>query len=163
MNLEKKIKKKLVNKKFNKWNKKSILFLVSIFENPKNNKWFDNILVIFDEYIRWYKENNYITDQYSLPVLIDLYCLINTNLYKGISMNYIDYLDKKPISENDSIFDIYFYLLIACIFIIIKFIFSLDIYSKKEEKKNIFELQIPIPENIINNPLIKYFLGNIII
>jgi hypothetical protein len=162
--LEKKIKKKLVNKKFKKWNKDSIKFLVSIFEYPKYDKLYDFNLNLLDDYINWYKKNTYITDQYPLDKLIDLYCLINCNLYKNININYIDFLEKNNNNiPNNSIFDIYFYALIAFLLIMIKYLFSFEFNQKKEEKKHIFELQIPIPDNILNNPLIKYFLGNIII
>jgi len=161
--LEKKIKKKLVKKHFRKWNKDSIKFLASMFEYPKYDKLYDFNLILLDDYINWYKKNSYITDQYSLDKLIDLYCLINSNIYRNIYTNYDNLLDDIKTDNKESVLDIYFFGIIAVIIITIKYLFSI-IYSQKiEEKKNVFQLQIPIPDNIINNPLIKYFLGNIII
>jgi len=161
--LEKKIKKKLVKKHFRKWNKESIKYLVSIFEYPKYDKLYNFNLILLDDYINWYKKNSYITDQYSLDKLIDLYCLINSNIYRNIYINYDNLLDDIKTDNKESVFDIYFFGIIILILITIKYLFSIIYGQKREEKKNIFQLQIPIPENIINNPLIKYFLGNIII
>jgi hypothetical protein len=42
----------------------------------------------------------------------------------------------------------------------LKYILYFFQFRKKEEKKHIFELKIPIPDNFINNSLIKLFLGD---
>jgi hypothetical protein len=95
--------------------------------------------------------------------MIDLYCLINTNLYKGIYINYDNFIDDINTENKESIFGIYFYGILALILITIKYLLSFIYSQKVEEKKHIVQLQIPLPDNLINNPLIKYFLGNIII
>jgi hypothetical protein len=163
--LEKKIKKKLIKKNFSKWNKESICLLISIFENSKYKELYDLNLILFDDYINWYKKNTYISDQYSLEKLIDLYCLIKTNTYKNIYISYDKFLEnKEEDSKINSFWDIYFYAIFAIIIIFVKFFTYLMFYRKKEEEKNkIFELQIPIPQDILNNPLIKYFIGNNVI
>ena len=161
--LEKKIKKNLVKKNFRKWNKKSIHFLVSIYENEKYKEFYDFNLILLDDYIIWYKKNSYINDQYSLDKLIDLYCLISNNVYKNIYTNYIPFLEDRELTKKDSFWDIYFFAIFAIILLIIKCFSNLLLNKKIEEKKQLLELQIPIPEDILKNPLIKYFLGNIII
>jgi hypothetical protein len=90
-------------------------------------------------------------------------CLINSNLYRGIYINYEKFIDDINNENNECIFNLYFYGILALILITIKYLFSFIYSQKMEEKKHIYELKIPIPDNILNNPLIKYFLGNIII
>jgi len=161
--LEKKIKKSLVKKQFINWNKESIKFLISIYEYPEYDQLYDFNLNLLDNYINWYKKNSYISNQYSLEKMIDLYCLINSNLYRGIYINYDNFIDNISIENKESTFDIFFYGIVALILITIKYLFSFINNQKIEEKKHIIQLQIPLPDNLINNPLIKYFLGNIII
>jgi hypothetical protein len=50
--------------------------------------------------------------------------------------------------------------IITIVFILFKYFLSFIFFDKKEEKKHIFELKLPIPTNLINNSLIKYFLGD---
>jgi hypothetical protein len=189
--LEKKIKKNLIKKKFKNWNKESINFLASIYNSSKYHELYDLNLILLDDYISWYKKNNNVTEQYSLEKLIDLYCLINTNIYKNIYIDYKDFLmnkidnntenrtdnstnnstnnstdnstDNKTDNKKETVWDLSFFIIFALLFLILKCISSFIFMEKKEEKKHIFEIKLPIPDNLLNNPLIKYFLGNNII
>jgi len=106
--IEKQIKKELINKEFKNWNKSSINFLISIFEFEKYNHLYNINLMLLDNYIKWYKkeyngENNEI--MYKIENLEYIYCLINNEMYYNIKDNYIKILTK--IEDNQS----YFYIL----------------------------------------------------
>ena len=157
-NFEKKIKRKLINKNFKKWNEKSIKFLLKIFENNKNELYFDLLLILFDDYIKWCLNNEMESEK-----LIEIYLLIKKNIYFKKTENYSNiYLDEKY-EKNDNFYNNFFYLTIGLIFLfiysIIQYINSLINYKdNKYENRKIFELNIPVPENILNNDFLKNFL-----
>jgi hypothetical protein len=102
--IDKKIKTELVEKDFHKWNKESIIFLVSIFEYKKLNSFYDFNLILLNDYIKWYK--NYLNndtknniDMYNLESLINLYSLIKHDIRNEQNYNYEDILDEN-IQEN---------------------------------------------------------------
>ena len=176
--IQQKIKKDLINKEFKDWDKTSINFLISIFEFEKYNSIYNVNLLLLNDYIRWYKktyngENN--EKMYKIENLEYIYCLINSQIYYGLTEDYIKILNK--IEENPYyynildkikyIYDIFYtnigFVILFCIIIIKYIITNIYIFLKKEEKieqRHIFEIKIPIPDNLINNPLIKYFLEN---
>ena len=199
--IEKKIKTELLEKDFIKWNKDSIIFLVSIFEYKKLNSFYDFNLILLNDYIKWYK--NYLNtnndtkkdtnndtnndtkddkiDMYKLELLTNIYSLIKDDIKNQQNYNYEDILNENTkvnnIPNNNSNLNLFEYFLesfgitnycnftigiiITLLYIIFKYIITFIFYEKKkEEKKNIFELKIPIGDNLINNSLIKFFLGN---
>ena len=173
--IEKKIKKELIDNDFNNWNKESILFLSSIFEFKKYNKLYDLNLILLNDYIKWYEKNTEqkIESMYNIELLKKLYILIKEDILYNEHYNYENFLNENKIeniSNNKNYYTIfdYFYsnnycglsmgLMMTIIYIILKYIIALFYNKKKEEKRHIFELKIPIPDNLINNSLIKLFL-----
>jgi len=174
--IEQKIKEDLINKEFKDWDKRSINFLISIFEFEKYNTIYNVNLLLLDNYIKWYKkEKNKEKNEkmYKIENLEYIYILINNKIYYGLTEDYIKILNK--IEDNhyyfyilNKIIDLYdfFYtnigFLVLLIIISIKYIITTiyTFFNNKEnnEKRYIFELKIPIPDNLMNNPLIKYFL-----
>lgn len=188
--IKNKIKRELLKKSFEDWNKESIIFLVYIFNNIKYSIFYEINLLLLDDYIKWYQKNNNLNDMYTVDKLIKLYCLIKEDLYYEKTNDYTYFLnedthiDKEEVTKEEvskeelSLNDFYLYfinqkfcslsiaLMISIIYIIFKYIYiifnrinRINRINKIEEKKN-FELKIPIPEDIMNNPLIKYFLEN---
>jgi hypothetical protein len=188
--IEKKIKDQLINKDFKLWDKESIDFLLSIFEYEKYNMFYNINLMLLDDYIKWYSKNNHEnSNNYSVPNLKYIYCLINEDIYHNVHYNYIKTLNN--LDNKNNTFDIFgifgifginclqnlfnyiitllgdsnfcsitFGIIATIIYIFLNYITSLFKFEKKEEKRHIFELKIPIPDNLINNSLIKLFLGD---
>jgi hypothetical protein len=177
--IEKKINDELIKKDFKLWNKESIDFLLFIFEYKKYNVFHNVNLILLNDYIKWYSENM-IEDPniYSLENLKHIYSLIKEDISNNIYYNYVKILNKlNNVSTNDNINNEYtlenilkyilnlvkdpnYYVLIFGIIVTILFkIFNYINIEKPYEKKNIFEFKIPIPDNLINNSLIKLFLG----
>jgi hypothetical protein len=115
---------------------------------------------------------------YSLENLKHIYSLIKEDISNNIYYNYVKILNKlNNVNTNDNINTEYtlenilkyilnlvkdpnYYVLIFGIIVTILFkIFNYINIEKPYEKKNIFEFKIPIPDNLINNSLIKLFLG----
>ena len=182
--IKSKIKKELLKKKFKNWNKDTIIFLIYIFNNLKYSEFYEVNLLLLDDYIKWYQKNNTLNDMYTLDKLIKLYCLIKEDLYYEKTNDYTYFLndesDKEEVIKKElykeelSLTDFYLYfinqkfcslsiaLMISIIYIVLKYIYILffnkiNLINKIEEKKK-YELKIPIPEDIMNNPLVKYFL-----
>jgi len=178
--IEKKINDELIKKDFKLWNKDSIDFLLFIFEYKKYNVFHHVNLTLLNDYIKWYSEN-IVEDPniYSLENLKYIHSLIKEDISKNIYYNYIKILNNlNNVSINDSINNDYtieniityilnllkdpnYYVLIFGIIVTILFkIFSYINTEKLYEKKNIFEFKIPVPDNLINNSLMKLFLGD---
>ena len=173
-NIEQKIKEDLINKEFKDWDKTSINFLISIFEFEKYNNIYNVNLLLLNNYIIWYKKtynNENKENMYKIENLEYIYCLINNQIYYNLTDDYIKVLNN--IEDNPY----YFYILnkikyiydvsyknigfvILLLIIIIKYIISFFKNKENNDKRYIFELKIPIPNDLINNPLIKYFLEN---
>jgi hypothetical protein len=49
--------------------------------------------------------------------------------------------------------------MLTIFYIILRYILFFIPFKKNEEKKNIYEIKIPIPDNFINNNLLKFFIG----
>jgi len=179
--IEKKIKDQLINKEFKLWDKESIDFLLSIFEYEKYNMFYNINLMLLDDYIKWYTKNiNEISNNYSLKNLKYIYCIINEDIYNNVHYNYIKTLNNLDntmnildtfnlqslfnyivsILTNTNFCSITFGIIVTILYIIFNYIIKVFTYEKIEEKKNIFEIKIPIPDNLINNSLIKLFLGD---
>lgn len=170
--IQNKIKNELVNKDFEDWTKDSINFLASIFEFPKYKALYDVNIILLNDYIKWYKKiNNTNKEMYSLNILTMLYCLINRDLYHNENHNYNNTLNNSKdivfsLTDmlqnilNTNFFSFSSGIFLTILYVIIKYILSFFSFEKREEKRHIFELKIPIPENLINNPLIKMFLEN---
>lgn len=174
--IEKKIKNELIDKDFNDWNKESILFLSSIFEFKKYSKLYDLNLILLNDYIKWYQKkfdnNETIEKMYNIELLKKLYNLIKEDIHYNENYNYESFLNENKIEPKKNHCLIFDYILsnnycslsiglmMTIIYIIMKYILSL-FCEKKEEKKHIFELKIPIPDNLINNSLIKLFLDKL--
>lgn len=186
--IKNKIKKELLKVKFKNWNKDTIIFLVYVFNDIKYSEFYEVNLLLLDDYIKWYQKNNTLNDMYTIDKLIKLYCLIKEDLYYEKTNDYTYFLnndininiDKEEVIKKElykeelSFNDFYLYfinqkfcslsiaLMISIIYIILKYIYILffnkiNIINKIEERKK-YELKIPIPEDIMNNPLVKYFL-----
>lgn len=166
--IQKRIKKELLKKDFNEWNKESIQLLISVYKYDKYKKFYESNLLLLDNFIKWYKKNK-IVDMFSLDKLIQLSCIIKEDLLyeKNYDYNFVLYNTVKSF-DNDTtelffkyisyfIYNDTFYSLGTGLFFVI--IYSLIKYfSKKEKEEKKLDFQIPIPENIMNNPLIKQFL-----
>ena len=171
--IKKRIKKELLKKPFDEWNKESIIFLTYIYKFPKYNKFYDANLILLDNYIKWYKikENNHCVknNMYNINKLIKLYIMIKEDTYNDLNYDYAYFLNDSD--KNNIICDLYYYLfnekfcslsfglMVAIIYIIIKFLYNLINIPIKENDRNIHEFKIPIPENILNNPFIKQLLS----
>ena len=95
----KKIKDNLINIEFKNWTKESIHFLVSIFEFKKYDSLYDLNLLLLNDYINWQKKSDISTRNrkknnniYNLDKLMNIYCIINENIYYGEYCNYITIL-----------------------------------------------------------------------
>lgn len=167
--IQKKIKDKLINTEFKNWNKESINFLISIFEFEKYSALYSVNLMLLNDYIDWYKIN---TDNnigmYELDKLMNIYCIINEDIYYNVHYNYVNIINNTKSLLPFNLSELFKYLsecnfftlsggiFLTVIFIIFKYI--LNFFSqKREEKKNIYELKIPLPDNLISNTLIKLF------
>lgn len=169
--VKRKIKKELLKKKFENWDKESIIFLTYVFTNKKYESYHEINLLLLDDYIKWYKKNDINkNNMYDLDKLINLYCLIKEDLLYERSNDYTNFLNNNIKNEKTCCFgDIYYYFLhdnlyslnlgviITLIYIILKYLLSFQKPANIEKK---VELKIPIPENILNNPLIKHFLSD---
>jgi hypothetical protein len=60
---------------------------------------------------------------------------------------------------NNNLFFIIIGIFLTIFYITIKYILYFFQFKKRDEKKHIYEIKIPIPDNFINNSLIKLFLG----
>ena len=178
--IEKKIKEQLINKDFKLWDKESIDFLLSIFENEKYNMFYNVNLMLLNDYIQWYSKNDNVNEKcnnYSLENLKYIYCLVNEDIFNNVHYNYIktlNNLENKVIESykftlfenllnilNDKNFcSLTIGIIATIIYIIFNFIIKIFTLEKKNEKRHIFEIKIPIPDNLINNSLIKFFLDN---
>jgi hypothetical protein len=169
--IQKKIKDKLINTEFKNWNKESINFLISIFEFEKYSSLYSVNLMLLNDYIDWYKinkDNNVV--MYELDKLMNIYCIINEDIYYNVHYNYVNIINNTKSLLPFNLSELFKYLsecnfftlsggiFLTVIFIIFKYI--LNFFSqKREEKKNIYELKIPLPDNLISNTLMKLFMG----
>jgi hypothetical protein len=176
--IEKKIKTELVNKDFELWDKDSINFLVSIFEFEKYGEYYNINLMLLNDYIIWYKKNNcqnaiHNQNMYTVKELMNIYCIINEDIYHNVHYNYINILNKNKnynyicddftsqfnILINNNLFFMIVGTMLTIFYIILRYILFFIPFKKNEEKKNIYEIKIPIPDNFINNNLLKFFIG----
>jgi hypothetical protein len=183
--MKKRIKNELLKKPLDEWNKESIIFLTYIYKYPKYSEFYDNNLLLLDNYIKWYKikdNNDMVKDNmYNIDKLIKLYIMIKEDMYYDKNYNYTYFLndydnsnnsDNKNISIISLLYDFYYYLfnekfcslsfglMLTIIYAITKFLYNLLFLCKKEEEKKIFEFKIPIPNNILDNPFIKQLLND---
>ena len=162
--IEKKIKDELINKDFELWNKESINFLVSIFEFVKYTEYYSVNLILLNDYISWYKaKESDSPHMYSLKSLMNIYCLINEDMYYNIRRNYISILNKKNgcpfnlpnITDcllNSNLLFIIFGFFFTIFYIIFRYLFYIIGHRKKEINHHIFELKLVSPDkNHVNN------------
>jgi hypothetical protein len=126
---------------------------------------------------------NKVINNYPLENLKYVYHLINIDIYNNIHYNYVKILNNINNTNNNdiNIYDTFnlnnlftyiismltdtnfcgisFTLIITILYVIFNYIISLFKFEKKIEEKNVFEIKIPIPANLINNPLVKFFLN----
>jgi len=178
--LENKIKNELLNKEFKDWNKESIVTLVSVFQYCQCKQLYTINLILLDDYIKWIKKNteSNITNQYSLEKLVELQKLINSDLYNNQNYNYEYYLEheeslekneKIEKIEKEDVCPIYnncsFYTLFIGLFLVMYLIFSNLSFCFSSRKVEIArhdnELKLPLPEDLMGNPLIKLLLQKI--
>lgn len=178
--IKRKIKKELIKKKFNKWNKESINLLVYVYKSNKYESFFEINTLLLDDYIKWYKEQPINYDMYKFNTLVNLYCMIKEDLYYNRRFDYMPFLineDKPKVIENNSPVDIFFDYL-SCntfcgvnLWLFVLFFMILTRYigiflSFNERKIDIpkppllkpFEFTMPQMEDLLNNPFIKNFL-----
>lgn len=116
------------------------------------------------------KKHIIINDMYELKDLTYIYSIINDDIYHNIRDNYINILNYKKSYHtdlsikfnyllNNNLFYVIIGIFLTIFYITIKYILYFFQFRKREEKKHIFEIKIPIPDNCINNSLIKLFLG----
>jgi hypothetical protein len=178
---KKKIKNELLDLDFSAWTKESIITLVSVFQYSQCKELYTISLMILDDYLKWYKNNKdyYSSKQYSLEKLIDLQKLIKDDLFHNQHYNYESYLDeelkmKNPMENSNkdynyeeySLYNDYgFYTLFIGIFLVMYIIFgnlSWCFSSRKVEiAKSDNELKLPLPEDLVSNPLIKLLLQKV--
>jgi hypothetical protein len=174
--IEKKIKEELINKEFELWDKESINFLISIFEFEKYSEFYQINLMLLNDYINWYKKNicqNEIHNQnmYHIKDLMNIYCIINEDIYYNVHYNYVNILNKNynysynnlttqfTTLINSNLFFMIIGTMLTIFYIILKYILYFIPFKKREEKRHIYEIKIPIPDNFINNNLLKFFIG----
>jgi len=182
--MEKNIKKKLLKKDFKKWDKKSILFLISVYKDEKFNSFYELNILLLDDYIKWRVINSTDKDMYNLNKLINLYCLIKKDIYCGKTNDYElflkddifspdcipqDYhssshkhLDKNidgPICIIHNIYHLIIGFIIMMMYILFQYFYSIIIFKSPQiENNKILELNIPIQEDTLNNQFIKKIL-----
>ena len=176
--MKKRIKKELIKKPLDEWNKESIIFLIYIYKYPKYNKFYDSNLLLLDNYIKWYKikENNDLVkdNMYNIDKLIKLYVMIKEDIYYEYNYDYIHLLNDENKKNNfilSFVYDTYYFLfgekfcslsfglMVTIFYLFIKYLYNLIFLCKKEEEKKLFEFKLPIPDNILNNPFIKQLLN----
>jgi hypothetical protein len=175
--IEKKIKEELINKEFELWDKESINFLISIFEFEKYSEFYHINLMLLNDYINWYKKNtcqNEIHNQnmYHIKDLMNIYCIINEDIYYNVHYNYVNILNKNynysynnlttqfTTLINSNLFFMIIGTMLTIFYIILKYILYFVPFKKREEKRHIYEIKIPIPDNFLNNTLLKFFMGD---
>jgi len=127
---------------------------------------------------------NTIINNYPLDKLKYIYHLINIDIYNNIHYNYVKILNNiTNINNNTDIYDTFnlnnlftyiismltdtnfcgisFAIIITVLYAIFNYIISLFKFEKKTEEKKVFEIKIPIHSNLINNPLVNFFLKNL--
>ena len=158
--LQEKIKIELKDIDFKNWNKNSIDFLISIFESDKYNSLYNDNLILLNDYIEWYR-NNSVQDMYNFNNINKIYFLIKEDIKVNIRDNYVnllhniennkintyDYYSKYNISY-DNMFTILIFLIFLNLLYLIRNIYN-TFYIKKPVY--LFELKIPLSENITNN------------
>ena len=183
--IEKKIRDQLINKNFKLWDRESINFLISIFDKDNYKSLYNINLILLNDYIDWYLKNikNNYYNMYSFNNLEYIYNLIKENTINNIEskdtyLNILENLDKEKNEKNiinndiDCCFLYYiidnfknyinidtFNFLLSTIFIIfiILFRYLILLFTKNKEKKYILEVNIPISDKLINNPITKLF------
>ena len=109
--ISKKIKKDLLKKKFEKWNKETIELLIYVFNDKKYTKYYDINLHLLDEYIKWYSKNiDYVdkNEMYDFDKLINLYITIKANTYKNYNFDYSTMLSNDKIFKSTDEIKFYF-------------------------------------------------------
>ena len=186
--IENKILNEIINKEHQNWNKDSINLLLYVFEFEFLSDMHNLCLMLFKDYLLWYKDNLSIKcsesdmdkELYKLEDLEIIYKKIDENLLLNKYENYVLYLKKKELksqynknNENtpiqskcgcpmllieDFFFDNFIWVLLGIIF----FIF---IVFKEIKIKNIpmqLPLQMPIPApNIIDTVDMKELFGKL--
>ena len=179
--MKKRIKRELIKKPIDEWNKESIHFLIYIYKYPKYNKLYDSNLLLLDKYIKWYKikENKELVqdNMYNIDKLIKLYVMIKEDIYYEYNYDYTHFLnDDKNKNKNNFvlsfIYELYYFLfgekfcslsfglMLTIFYLIIKYLYNLLFLCKKEEEKKLFDFKIPISDNILNIPFIKQLLND---
>ncbi len=168
---KKKIRDELLNKEFDEWNKDSIITLISIFQYSQCKELYTISLMLLDDYIKWYNNTKELLDQYPVKKLIDLQKLIKDDLYHNEHYNYESYLNeevniKNEYKEEYSCYNDYgLYSLFIGIFLVMYLIFSNLSYcfvnKRVEIVRNDHELKLPLPEDLMSNPLIKLLLQKV--
>ena len=97
--IKKRINKELIKKKFEEWNKDTILFLTFIYKNRTYTKFYDINLLLLEDYIKWYKKNGTIQDMYSFDKLTGLYLYIKEDLFYSKNNDYSYFLNNEKISN----------------------------------------------------------------
>jgi Fe2+ transport system protein B len=173
--MKRKIKKELIKKKFNKWNKESINLLVYVYQSNKYESFFEINTLLLDDYIKWYKNQPINYDMYNFNTLVKLYCMIKEDLFYNRRFDYMPFLmnqDKPKTLENNSVVDDFFdylatntfcginlWLFVLFFMIITRYLgIFLSFRERKIETPKPFEFKVPQMENLLNNPFIKDFL-----
>jgi hypothetical protein len=105
--IENKIKKELFEKDFAIWNKETIKFILHIFDLHNYHQYFNMLLLILNDYIIWYKNNDTINDtiiehdMYNIDDLINIYEIIKKDM--NINNSYIGTLENKKEIEIETI------------------------------------------------------------
>ena len=128
--IENEIKEKLENKDFEKWDKYSIIFLVSIFQFKQYNKLYEGNINLLKKYIEWARDNQdkvYGKNMYKYSTLVNIYHLINDDIFYNRNVDYKIELERKEKSYKYDEDDEYDFFLGSYGFICIGFIFIIII------------------------------------
>jgi hypothetical protein len=166
--IEKKIKKNLINKKFKKWDKDTIDYMITIYEINYFSNIRIHIYLLLNDYINWLNKNNKTNiNIYNINDLINLKKKMENNIDK-ISLDYNkDDLLIQNINDNEEYtFDniiIFLTIFILCLFLYE--ILKKNFYSNNKIDKNnhyIFPTNNIFNKDLLENPIIKtvfnYFL-----
>ena len=132
--IEELIKQELVNKEYNEWTKDSILLLLSIFEKKEYTCMREVGILLFEQYIAWYKQYPSHENMYTLQSLESIYVLVVRDVYLHEYYTYEDLLQSssKDLLPNPSLesisFDCFMVQMIRIVFESIASFFHTDIF-----------------------------------
>jgi hypothetical protein len=158
------INEKLINTKFELWDKYSILFLVSIFEFKEYQELYEENLALLKKYILWARDNQDKVigkNMYKYYTLVKIYHIINDDIFYDRHFDYKVDLNNTELKYcNNDYEDIGLYvcgggfIMFGVFFVILFIILSIKNFLLLTYKKS-FINNIPVYTPPLNIPILK--------